>query len=224
VWQNSDGTRDYLALSSGLTRRLANNFQGGATYTLMFYQHDDGSFGFTSGTANNQFDPLDGEWARSTDFQRHTLRVWGMYNLPGGLSASLVYGYGSGNYYASFISGTPFGKPGTNRLNIRAPITVPTFAGDRYEGPAVIGTNEVVPRNSLRGTALHKVDLRLQQDIRLPGRARIQLIGEVFNLFNHDNFGGFVTQVDNARFGQPNATLGNAYVPRSGQLGFRVSF
>jgi hypothetical protein len=49
-------------------------------------------------------------------------------------------------------------------------------------------------------------------------------MGEVFNLFNHDNFGNYVGQVDSARFGQPAAASGNAYVPRSGQLGFRFDF
>jgi hypothetical protein len=224
AWQNSLGKRDEMALSTAVTRRLRDNLQGGLTYTFMFFKHDDGSFGFTSGTANNQFDPYDGEWARSTDFQRHTLRMWTMYEFPWNMSVSGVYLYGSGNYYVTSISGAPFGKPGTNRLNIRGPITIPEAIRDRFEGPAVIETGAVTPRNALRGTALHKVDLRVQQIISLPGRVRLQLIGEVFNLLNHDNFGSFVTQVDNARFGQPTAILGNAYAPRSGQLGFRLSF
>ena len=59
------------------------------------------------------------------------------------------------------------------------------------------------------------MDLRIQQEIRrLGGKTRVQLIGELFNLLNHDNFGAFVTQIDNARFGEPSAILGNAYVPR----------
>ncbi len=222
-WFNSNGRRDYLALSNGLTRRFQNNFQGGVTYTLMFYMRDDGNIGYTSSAANNEFD-LKGEWARSTDFQRNTVRLWGMYHFKYGLSVSGVYFYGSGNYYASFISGAPYGKPGTNRLNIRGPISIPASMQDRFNGPAVIATGAVAPRNALRGTPLHKVDLRIQQELRLRGKVRVQLIGEVFNLFNHDNFGTFVTQIDNASFGQPRALLGNAYVPRSGQLGFRLSF
>ena len=73
-------------------------------------------------------------------------------------------------------------------------------------------------------TPLHKVDLRLQKEFRFPGRARLTLTGEVFNLFNHDNYGSFVTIINNASFGQPRQSLGNAYVPRSGQLGFRFAF
>ena len=74
------------------------------------------------------------------------------------------------------------------------------------------------------GTPLHKVDLRVQEQIKLPGKARLALTGEVFNLFNHDNYGSFVTIINNVSFGQSRQNLGNAYVPRSGQLGFRLSF
>ena len=190
----------------------------------MFYMHDDGSIGYSSSAANNDFTAPGSEWARSADFQRNTLRAWALYQLPHGLSVSGAYFYGSGNYFASTVSGTPYGKPGTNRLNIGAPITVIPSAVDRFDGPAVIGTGVVAPRNALHGTPLHKVDLRIQQQIRLAGRARLALTGEIFNVFNHDNFGSFVTIINNASFGQPRQNLGNAYVPRSGQLGFRFSF
>lgn len=220
----SNGRRDYLALSSGFTRRLQRNVQGGVTHTLMFFMHDDGSIGYSSSAANNDFTAPGSEWARSTDFQRNTLRAWALYQLPFGLSVSGAYFYGSGNYFASTVSGTPYGKPGTNRLNLGAPIVIPAGLRDRFEGPETIATGTVAPRNALRGTPLHKVDLRLQEQIKLPGKARLALTAEVFNLFNHDNFGSFVTIINNASFGQPRQSLGNAYVPRSGQLGFRLSF
>ena len=49
--------------------------------------------------ANNPFDYLDGEWATSTDFQRHTLRFDGIWRLPCGISTSVHVLYGSGNRY-----------------------------------------------------------------------------------------------------------------------------
>jgi hypothetical protein len=220
----SDGTRDYMALTNGLTRRFKNHFQGGVTYTLMFFMNDNGGIGYSNSGANNEFNRLDGEWARSTDFQRNTVRTWALYQLPYGLSLSGAYFYGSGNYYADTVNGAPYGKPGTNRLNLGAPITIPASMLDRWNGPAVIATGVIAPRNALQGTPLHKVDLRLQEEIKLAGKTRLQLIGEIFNVFNHDNFGSFVTLVNNASFGQPRQNLGNAYVPRSGQLGIRFSF
>ncbi len=224
VWFESTGRRDYLALSSGLTRRYHNHLQAGVTYTLMFYQHDNGTIGYTQGDANNQFDYLRGEWARSTDFQRHTLRIWAMSELPWGFTLSGVYFYGSGKYFETSHASAPYGKPGTNRLNLGAPVTIPDSLRDRFDGPPVIGTGEVVPRNALRGLPLHKVDLRVTKELRVGTTTRAAVYVEVFNLFNHKNYGSYVGQVNSASFGQPRATLGNAYVPRSGQVGFRVSF
>ncbi len=223
-WFESTGTQDNLALATGFTRRFNRNFQAGATYTLLFYKREDGDIGYVNGTANNQFDSPGGEWSRATDFQRNTVRMHATFQLPHEVTTSVVFFYGSGAYYGTTIATAPFGKPGNNRLNIGAPITIPEAVRDRFEGPSVIGTNAVVPRNALRGLPLYKVDLRLSKRIKLHGNVAITGLAEVFNLFNHDNYGNYTGQVDSARFGLPAASSGNAYVPRSGQLGFRIEF
>lgn len=222
-WFESNGEQDNLALSTAFTRRFQNRFQAGATYTYVFYQHDDGAIGFVNGTANNQFDTPGGEWARSAAFQRNTLRLHGTFQLPYDISASLIYMFGSGNYYQTTVATSPFGKPGQNRLNLGNPIVIPEAVRDRFDGPDVVGTGEVIPRDALKGLPLHKVDLRLSKRVKL-GRVSVTGLAEVFNLFNHDNFGGYNGQVDSASFGRVTASSGNAYVPRSGQLGFRVDF
>jgi hypothetical protein len=222
-WE-STGRKDNLALSTGLTRRLRDNFQGGLTYTLMLYAHDDGNFSYTEGPANNPFDTLDGEWAQSGDFQRHTLRAQAMYRLPWGFRVSGLYMYGSANRFATSIAARPYGKLGVNRLNLGAPIKIPEAVLDRFDGPAVIGTGELVPRNALRGTPLHKVDMRISKDLKVGHGVSASLIAEVFNLLDHANYGSFVGTVESATFGSPRQSTGNAYVPRSGQLGFRIAF
>jgi hypothetical protein len=228
----STGRQDYTALSSALNRRLKDHVQGGVTYTLMLRMRDDGTASVVAPTANNPFDYLDGEEATATAFQRHTVRVWTVYEMPWGFSASGSYSYGSGNRFNATIPTAPFGKPGQNRLNLTAAggqtstITVPEGARDRWDGPATIASGEVIPRNALRGTPYHRVDVRLAKDIELPGRAKVSLIGEVFNLFNHANYTAFFSQLSatsaatTIRFGQPSA----ASIPRQGQLGFRVSW
>ncbi len=232
----SDGRANQTQLSMGLNRRLRNNFQGGVTYTLMLSMKDDGSVGFASPGANNPFDYLAGEYASSTAFQRNTVRAWVLYQMPWGFSTSVSYAYGSGNRYAARVTTTPYGKAGTNRLNLSnsggasTAITIPSAVLDRWDGPAVINSGNVIPRNALFGTPLHKVDLHIAKDFKLQGRARLSLVAEVFNLLNHDNFGAFNTSLSptsaatTAQFGTPQPVDGNAYVPRSAQFGFRLGF
>lgn len=232
----SNGHRDQTQLAMGLTRRLRNRLQAGATYTLMFSMHDDGGIGYTSPGANNPFDPVDGEYATSAAFQRHTVRAYAMYQMRWGVSASLVYSYGSGNRFPASISGTPYGKTGTNRLNLTNAggatnaIVIPDAVADRFNGPSTIESGTVIPRNALEGLPLHKVDLRLTSDISLGGTRRATFIAEVFNLLNHANYGSYATSLSatnpavTARFGQPQQALGNAFVSRQAQLGFRIGF
>ena len=83
---------------------------------------------------NNQFN-LDADWAQSTDFQRDTFRANGIVKLPWDFTLAASYFYGSGATTTPTSSTTPFSKPGTNRLNIGAPITIPAAVLDRWEGP-----------------------------------------------------------------------------------------
>ncbi len=231
----SDGHRDQTQMSMGLNRRLKGGIQAGVTYTLMFSMHDDGNIGYTAPGANNQFDYLTGEYATSVDFQRNTLRTWALIQMPWGISTSVAYFYGSGNRFATSIGTTPYGKPGTNRLNLTsagltaATIIVPANVADRYLGDATIVSGTVVPRNALQGLPLHKVDLRVMKEVPLGGRMKASLIGEIYNVFDHANYGTYSGALSTnpailANFGKPQQNLGNAYVPREGQLAFRLAF
>ena len=242
----STGRRDQTQISTALNRRFKNNFQSGVTYTYMISMHDDGNIGYTAPGQNNQFDYLAGEYATSTDFQKHTLRAWTLYRLPFGVSASVSYFYGSGARFAAAIATAVYGKPGTNRLNLTAAgapttaIVIPDSAtlanGDvidiagRFYGPSTIASGETIPRNALQGLPLHKVDLRLTKDIAIKGTSKISLIGEVYNLFNHHNYGSYNVNLSStapattALFGRPQQNTGNAYISRQAQFAFRLSF
>ncbi len=147
-------------------------------YTYMLFMNDNTN-GFQS-QGNNPFDP-EAEWARSTDFQRHTVRFNGIWRLPYDISVSGAYLFGSGNYYSTTIALNPFGHTGTTRLNsgttaLAIPATIVTSptnsetvsVSDRFEGPASIAPGEIAPRNALRGLPLHRIDLRVSKDINLP--------------------------------------------------------
>jgi hypothetical protein len=226
----SNGKQDYFALANSFTRRFRNNFQANATYTLMFFQHDDTTnFQYEP---NNPFNP-DDEWARAREFQRHTLRLNGIYRLPWDFSVAGAYFFGSGNYYETRVALNPFGHTGVTRLNSGAPLAIPDSVllngeqisvRDRFEGPNVIGTGVVAPRNALRGLPLHKVDVRITKDLRLPAGVKLTGIAEVFNLFNHANYGDYNAQINSPTFGQPRQNALNAYLPRVWQFAFKVGF
>ena len=81
-----------------------------------------------------------------------------------------------------------------------------------------------MPRNNLVGDPVHRVDIRLQERIPLPGTVRIDGMFEVFNLFDRANYGTYVTNEAASNYGQPDQNTNIAYGPRTLQLGFRVTF
>ena len=245
----SNGHRDETQLSTALNRRFKNNFQAGVTYTLMLAMHDDGNIGYTAPGQNNQFDYLNGEYGTSTDFQRNTVRLWTLYRFPFDINASVSYFYGSGNRFAASIATSPYGKPGTNRLNLTsaggaaATINLPATLdlldanknviatipiASRFDDVASIPSGYIIARNALEGLPLHKVDLRLTKDFKLTGTMKVSVIAEVYNLFNHANYGSYNTSLSTTtaatNFGLPQQNLGNAYVPREAQFAFRIGF
>jgi hypothetical protein len=82
----------------------------------------------------------------------------------------------------------------------------------------------IVPRNSLVGEPIHRVDLRITKRQRIVGRMTIDGMLEFFNVFNHENYGTYTTQVSNAAYGRPSFNANVAYQPRIMQLGFRLAF
>ena len=100
----------------------------------------------------------------------------------------------------------------------------------RFNGPTTISSGATIPRNALEGLPLHKVDLRVTKDIKIAGSTKVSLIGEVYILFNHHNYGSYNTSLSatnaatTALFGSPQQNTGNAYVPRQAQLAFRIGF
>ena len=80
------------------------------------------------------------------------------------------------------------------------------------------------PRNGLVGEPIHRVDLRLQKHLALGGHAGVDGIVEVFNIFNHANYGSYTTVESNRLYGQPSSNTNVAYQPRMAQLGFRFTY
>ncbi len=207
---NADGESNYHAMQSAFTKRMSNNWQASATYTLSWlYSRDPqpltGIDGKVVRVPFKLADDLGGAYGLSENDQRHRAVLNGIWQMPYGFQLSGLYFFGSGERLITSYGG--------DRRNLG----VTGFSRLRPDG-------SLAPRNALVGKPLHRVDMRFQRRFGLGGRAAIDGILEVFNLFNHENYGSYTTQESNPLYGQPQPNVLVAYQPRMTQFGFRLSF
>jgi hypothetical protein len=147
-----------------------------------------------------------GEYTFAATDQRHRAVANGIWNVGRGFQLSGLYFYGSGMRNTVTCSACQALDTGTT-----------TGTRRRDDG-------SIIERNSHVGSALHRVDVRFQQRIGLGGGRSIDGIVEVFNLFNHSNFGMFTTDVSSPDYGRAVYDPNVAYGARAAQLGFRLQF
>jgi hypothetical protein len=186
----SYGRSEYLALPMSFTRRYHRNFQAALTYTPMFFKNDLGAW-------VNPFD-LEQSWGRAADFQRHTFRANGIWHLPADVTLAGSFRFGSGNYATPNSGVNPLGIGGTR---LRSDLSI-------------------VPRSTFKEDSHQSLDLRVAKALRLGNGMRVNLIAEVFNLYNHDRYSYNLIE-GSPTFGRPTGSAGD---PRSGQLAFRFSW
>ena len=80
----------------------------------------------------------------------------------------------------------------------------------------------IVPRNSLRAGRSTVSTCGCRRRSRSASKVKVDGMIEVYNLFNHENYGSYTTNMANAQFGQPAANAALAYQPRMMQLGVQV--
>lgn len=80
--------------------------------------------------------------------------------------------------------------------------------------------------NSARGDSFSQLDLRLSKEIKFTDALALEVIGEVFNVFNEENPAGFVGNRTSEAFGQPSNFAGDPLQgeQRLAQFGLRLRF
>ncbi|OFW16844.1 MAG: hypothetical protein A3F70_03230 [Acidobacteria bacterium RIFCSPLOWO2_12_FULL_67_14] len=206
-----DGWSNFHGVDVALTKRMSSNWQASATYTISAFR--DGTPEPWSGVMGTipfaVADPLGEQYGLAASDQRHRAVFNGIWQLPYGLQLSGLYFFGSGQRFATTYGG--------DALNTG------TTTGSTRARPASAGGG-VTPRNNLVGDPLQRVDLRLMKRTRLVGRATIDGMIEVFNIFNHENFGSYTTAESNRNYGRPTYNPNVAYQPRMMQVGLRFAF
>jgi hypothetical protein len=250
--QRNAGASDYNAMQAQYRHRLSRGLQALVSYSLA-HSRDNATTAEgiePPGSIGNQDGP--------SDFDvRHQVSGALSYDLPApagsGILKSLSHHWGLDlllraqsafpiTPIAAFVSdanGTGYyprpnlvpgqalyihdgNLPGGRKFNASA-FTAPTR-----------GQQGNFPRNGLRGFPISQLDLALRREFKLHETWSVQLRAEVFNVFNHPNFGSPVSDITNQLFGQPtqmlNRSLGglNALYqmggPRSGELSIKINF
>jgi hypothetical protein len=199
------GRSNYHALQTALTKRLSQHWQASGTYALSVLH--DSSAPAVSGTRVVPFSvapDLGGEYSLGSTDQRNRATFNGIWEVSRGFQLSGLYFYGSGQRVSNSYGG-----------DLRQ-------CGQGCDRLRPNGT--IVPRNSFVGAPIHRVDLRLQQRVHVHGRATLEGMFEIYNLFNHENFGTYETRESNASYGLPIPNTALVYQPRMIQLGFRTTF
>ena len=220
----SAGKSEYTALITGFKRRMSNNLGLTATYTLAKAKSQ-------IGTASDELnanllqdaallyddDRVFGPTSRTdARHQGSFAAVW----MAKGFTVAPTFFYRS-RLPVPTIRGVDFNL---NRENNDLPERA--FQFDGVGKPAKdIGACETW--NCSRGAWRTQGNVRLSYGFKLKGSARVEAIGEVFNVFNAKNPAFTITQNQTSKaFMQPNAFAGDFQQPeqRVGQVGFRFSF
>jgi hypothetical protein len=217
-------TSDYHALQTQLQRRMSHGLQALASYTW--------SHAIDFGSRNNAFPS---QRASSDLDVRHSFSAAVSYELPGTFHnrlTRLVVSHWGIDSRVSARTGFPVILNGPSRTD---PVTlqryfagldlIPNQAtylyGSQFPGgrsvnpdafaipaPGQIGDS---PRNFVRGFGSWQTDLALRRDFPLYENLKLQFRAEVFNMFNHPNFGtinpSYCAAGPSCTFGQANATL-----------------
>jgi len=163
----------YHGITLGLRGEVTRNLQFDVNYTLSWDKSDDDNerdpFSFRYARA----DRLDAEWGFSDRDQRHRFNAWILARLPG----DIVLNNRISAYSAQPISE----KCGANNRG----------TGERAASPAdrICPDGSILQRNTLRkDNAFFTWDVRASRPFDLGEQGTVELIAEVFNLFNTDNF------------------------------------
>ncbi len=210
----SGGREDYKALLIKLDKRFAKRYQFTASYALSKLSGYDLTRDLTNAFAFPG--TLGGD-------RRNVFTFSGLVNLPWGSNAGLITTYESGAPLTATL-------PGTNNSDLNGDGTNNDFlpgvgynqlnrsVSKEFLQKLVADYNaNLAGKNAPRGGLFPSValpsnfnfsdsfqshDLRLSKDIKFGERVSLEIIGEVFNLFNISNLGGFSGRLD-AGFGQP---------------------
>jgi len=244
---NTEGVSSYNALQVNLVHRFAHNFMAQAAYTWS-HSIDDSSGGFANelgGATENPYSNAQDRGNSKFDI-RHSLRLNGLYTLPFNQNR-FVSGWGIGGI-VTFATGLHFSATdGFDNSGLGASVERPNlnpgWTGsqivtgniNQWINPAAfnlppIGVLGNLGRDTLVAPGTVDADLSFSKDTKIPEISEnflLQFRAEIFNFFNHPNFGLPAAGVFTGS-GAVNATAGlittTSTTSRQIQFSLRVRF
>ncbi|HSE18687.1 MAG TPA: carboxypeptidase regulatory-like domain-containing protein [Pyrinomonadaceae bacterium] len=210
----SSGNSNYNALWLTATRRFTNGWQFNASYTWS-KSIDYTSFSTGGILVQNSYD-LPGERGLSDFDARHRFVLSSIYELPfhknrlvSGWQLGVIVQSQSGNPFSVVTTNSAVnGVANTLRPDVNGPVIVVREV-DQWFDTAVFSA---VPRfgnsgrNVIIGPAFNNTDISVIKNTYIGDRLRIQFRAEVFDVFNHANFGRPGNTVGTPSFGRISST------------------
>jgi hypothetical protein len=210
----------YKAMLVRLEKRMSHHYQYQVSYTLAKQSQD---FGGTLADAYVHTMEL----GPSGSDRRHALVASTSFQLPADVVLGVIYSYrttapfnamagvdlnSDGSATTDFVPGTYRGEG--NRDNTSMLAAVNAYRATRNLGP--------IPASQLSTNAYNRTDVRVSKAFNIGGSRKMEVIGQVFNIFGVDNLGGigsgWVTNATSAQFGE----ILTAQPRQQGEVAFRV--
>jgi hypothetical protein len=231
----SAGFSRYHALWTSVTQRPWRGLQLDASYTWS-KSLDTNSLNSSGFAVQDAFD-IPNEYGLSDFDARHRFVISAIYELPvtghwlgrGWQLAAIVQSQ-SGNP-ANIVTGSSAinGLPNTVRPDVTGPVPI-VGSVDQWFDPSLfvaVGRFGNLGRNVVIGPAFHNTDVSVSRSVGLWAGARLRFRVDVFDLFNHPNFGPPGNIVGSPTFGRITRTrfpTGEAGSSRQVQLSVNLSF
>ncbi|HEY7056803.1 MAG TPA: TonB-dependent receptor [Vicinamibacterales bacterium] len=231
----NSGFSSYHALWVSVTQRLSRGWQVDASYTWSksLDTNSLNSSGFAVQDAYN----IPDEYGLSDFDARHRFVLDTLYELPfdrhwltRGWQIAAIIQAQSGNPVNIVTSNSTLnGLPNTVRPDLTGPIRIIGTVEQWFDPSVFVAVDRFgdLGRNVVIGPAFSTTDVSLIRNEKLGARARVQFRADVFDLFNHPNFGPPGNIVGSSTFGKISRTrfpTGEAGSSRQIQLALKFSF
>lgn len=231
----STGFSDYHALQMSATKRLSRGLRIDASYTWS-KSLDTNSLNSSGFAVQNSYD-IPSQYGLSDFDARHRFVLSATYELPftghaltrGWQLATIVQAQ-SGNPVNIVTSNSTLNDtPNSVRPDVIGPIRIVGLVDQWFDPSAFVAVNRfgALGRNVVIGPSFFNIDLAVMKNVMMGQRYRLQLRADVFDVFNHPNFGPPGNIVGSPMFGKISRTrlpTGEAGSSRQIQLAVKLSF